>query len=407
MLRKRTRSFHKDRQMGHPTVSDSPGSESYYQSDVLGHSYESYSCFSVPGLLIGLSPNGLSDSESVRSPTSPLDIRVFSNLGKSSRSPRSLHKNWDSNKVGLSIIHSLDGDAKISGEVDLIPSSESKKILHGPQMRTKPPNFERYINSFEAPKSLPKSFAISPHSHLKSPLYKGSSDVIFEIGETLLKPESFGKIRSCSLDSCQSFPVLSGFTDHRTNMSSGNFCSWNKTSQVSSPQLIGGSANSNIFSHIRPNSMSVSIDSGSGYIDSLSASEIELSEDYTRVISHGPNPKTTHIFGDCILKCHSGDSSNYGKNEGNEFELSPSDTSSASLNPSDDFLSFCYSCSKKLEGKDIYIYRGEKAFCSLNCRSHEILIDEEIENSNSKPSENSPKSDDGEELFEPGILVVT
>ncbi|CAH2068016.1 unnamed protein product [Thlaspi arvense] len=31
--------------------------------------------------------------------------------------------------------------------------------------------------------------------------------------------------------------------------------------------------------------------------------EMALSEDYTCIISHGPNPKTTHIFGDCILDC--------------------------------------------------------------------------------------------------------
>uniref|UniRef100_A0A5B6ZVU4 Uncharacterized protein n=1 Tax=Davidia involucrata TaxID=16924 RepID=A0A5B6ZVU4_DAVIN len=34
----------------------------------------------------------------------------------------------------------------------------------------------------------------------------------------------------------------------------------------------------------------------------LSASEMELSEDYTCVISHGPNPKTTHIFDDCVVE---------------------------------------------------------------------------------------------------------
>ncbi|CAI0423413.1 unnamed protein product [Linum tenue] len=33
----------------------------------------------------------------------------------------------------------------------------------------------------------------------------------------------------------------------------------------------------------------------------FTAGEIELSEDYTCVISHGPIPKTTHIFDDCII----------------------------------------------------------------------------------------------------------
>ncbi|XP_042375252.1 FCS-Like Zinc finger 8-like isoform X1 [Zingiber officinale] len=35
---------------------------------------------------------------------------------------------------------------------------------------------------------------------------------------------------------------------------------------------------------------------------SISVSEMERSEDYTCVISHGPNPKTTHIFDNCIVE---------------------------------------------------------------------------------------------------------
>lgn len=36
-------------------------------------------------------------------------------------------------------------------------------------------------------------------------------------------------------------------------------------------------------------------------VRSLSVTELEKSEDYTCVISRGPNPKTTHIFDDCVL----------------------------------------------------------------------------------------------------------
>ncbi|CAM8919650.1 unnamed protein product [Rhodiola kirilowii] len=49
---------------------------------------------------------------------------------------------------------------------------------------------------------------------------------------------------------------------------------------------------------------------------------------------------------------------------------------------SSDFLSFCYSCSKELAGKDIYIYRGEKAFCSPSCRELEMEDDEKMEDTN-------------------------
>ncbi|XP_020587404.1 uncharacterized protein LOC110029441 [Phalaenopsis equestris] len=44
--------------------------------------------------------------------------------------------------------------------------------------------------------------------------------------------------------------------------------------------------------------------------------------------------------------------------------------------PAADFLSCCYLCRKKLQGKDIYMYRGEKAFCSMECRYEQIVTDE-------------------------------
>ncbi|XP_034894578.1 FCS-Like Zinc finger 13 isoform X2 [Populus alba] len=39
---------------------------------------------------------------------------------------------------------------------------------------------------------------------------------------------------------------------------------------------------------------------------------------------------------------------------------------------SKDFLSSCYLCKKLLEGLDIFMYRGEKAFCSPECRDNHI-----------------------------------
>ncbi|KAH7665589.1 Zf-FLZ domain-containing protein [Dioscorea alata] len=44
--------------------------------------------------------------------------------------------------------------------------------------------------------------------------------------------------------------------------------------------------------------------------------------------------------------------------------------------PALEFLKTCYLCSKRLEGKDIYMYRGEKAFCSKECRYQQITSDE-------------------------------
>ncbi|GKD68573.1 cyclin-dependent kinase 1 [Tanacetum coccineum] len=48
------------------------------------------------------------------------------------------------------------------------------------------------------------------------------------------------------------------------------------------------------------------------------------------------------------------------------------------------FLSTCHECNKQLHGKDIYMYRGEKAFCSIECRSMEIAKMEEEESMKKK-----------------------
>ncbi|KAJ0083648.1 hypothetical protein Patl1_30361 [Pistacia atlantica] len=91
--------------------------------------------------------------------------------------------------------------------------------------------------------------------------------------------------------------------------------------------------------------MFVSSGSGNGFIKALSGSEIELSEDYTCVITHGRRREVKETEG---LK------------------------SSTAPYPSVDFLSFCYTFRKELERKDIYIY-------SFDCCSQEISIDEEME----------------------------
>ncbi|KAK8511093.1 hypothetical protein V6N12_033374 [Hibiscus sabdariffa] len=105
---------------------------------------------------------------------------------------------------------------------------------------------------------------------------------------------------------------------------------------------------------------------------SFSASDMELSEDYTCVITHGSNPRTTHIFDDCIVETCCGVVSSKGEN-------------GSSYQP-ENFLSFCFTCRKNLSpGKDIYIYRGEKAFCSEECRYQEMMLEEGTE---------KPESDD-------------
>ncbi|TKY74662.1 hypothetical protein E2542_SST03425 [Spatholobus suberectus] len=419
MLRKRNRSVQKDQHhMSNLTLSEA-NSEHYSQSHhALGrNNIKGHSIFNVPCLFVGLGPKGLLDSDSVRSPTSPLDARVLSNLGNPVRKPRSSpheghQRSWDCCKVGLGIVESLEDCSRFSGKI--LQSPESKKVSLSPQMMIKAPNCQIHRDSLEASKSLPKDFCKAPFAPNRSVIHKGESEstVLFEIGESGPEHELFGRTRSCSLDSCSPLKALSGLTSSFSDSDTDNFAMKDVNIQVSSPpHFIGGSQNSNTFPPTKLNSNTLSICSSNEFIKSLSATEIELSEDYTCVISHGPNPKTTHIFGDCILETHSNAFKNHVKNEEKEKGVNHVSTRLGSPNPypSSDFLSFCHHCNKKLEeGKDIYIYGGEKAFCSLTCRAMEIMIDEELEKSNTNPPcENTPKPKLGELLFETGILSAT
>ncbi|KAL2320974.1 hypothetical protein Fmac_029943 [Flemingia macrophylla] len=97
-------------------------------------------------------------------------------------------------------------------------------------------------------------------------------------------------------------------------------------------------------------------------VGAVSWREMELSEEYTCVISHGRNPRTTHIFNNCIMV--------------ETYCSLPQNQNSHYASASANFLSFCYTCKKHLDQtKDIFIYRGEKAFCSKECRHQEMVLD--------------------------------
>lgn len=81
---------------------------------------------------------------------------------------------------------------------------------------------------------------------------------------------------------------------------------------------------------------------------------MELSEDYTCVITHGPNPKTTHIFDNCVVEesCFGVVGFSGARKEGGDDQIF------YSAFRSENFLSFCCTCKKNLEqGNDIYMYR--------------------------------------------------
>ncbi|ESW24990.1 hypothetical protein PHAVU_004G177700 [Phaseolus vulgaris] len=54
------------------------------------------------------------------------------------------------------------------------------------------------------------------------------------------------------------------------------------------------------------------------------------------------------------------------------FHASPLNTGTQFLFPTPHFLNSCNLCHKHLHGVDIFIYRGEKAFCSAECRETHI-----------------------------------
>ncbi|KAF8115879.1 hypothetical protein N665_0025s0322 [Sinapis alba] len=245
----------------------------------------------------------LSDYETAWSPTSPLELRLFSSLGNpfggssSLKSiPRMHQKSWDSGKVGLmSIVDSLDDHHTDSSRI-LLPSPDSKNMIFGSLM----------LRTGKNP------FAKAPPIHKDDKPSSCSGD---------------GNISVNNIDACQQ-----------------------------------------------------------GSLSEPVESEVEISEDYTCVISHGPNPKTTHIYGSQVLESIEQDEIKKGCCEDEKesiFVVAPLDLTTivdGELPPPNDFLSFCSFCSKKLGiGKDIYMYRGYKAFCSNECRSEVILLDEERE----------------------------
>lgn len=400
MLKKRSRSVQKDQYKGH-LMSDSP-SDSCLQLEKLGQKQKNTSFFSVPGLLVGFNVKGVSDSDSVRSPTSPLDYKAVSNLGNKKSGLNGSLKSWDCNKVGLGILEALDRVSNSSENV--VQSSGSRNILFGSQMRMMNMNIP---SSSEAPKSLPNNYAVFPQTGNDFPSPKfSSSETSCITGEMHSDPKPLRKFQSVLSDSSRSMSRLSGISYWNYDSSSENFYSEKKII----PGFLLTSKASNIDDTLgmKPSSLTISICSGNGLVGSLSASDIELSEDYTCIISHGPNPRTTHIFGDCVLDCHTNELLNFVNKKEEQGIGSPQAgqcSNSLPAYPSDGFLSVCFYCKEKLEeGKDIYMYRGEKSFCSCACRDQEMLAEEEIEKLEYDSPGNSPKSTCSDDIFAMGII---
>ncbi|XP_050219955.1 FCS-Like Zinc finger 14-like [Mercurialis annua] len=125
-----------------------------------------------------------------------------------------------------------------------------------------------------------------------------------------------------------------------------------------------------------------------------------LEEDYTYVTRHGDDNKSlTKVFYD-----HGGHNILFDS----RIESSSSSArlvDEVSLYPTSDFLSSCYLCKKKLQGRDIFMYRGEKAFCSMECRSSQIIVDERKEQCRSEVQRSADVST-ASPIFSTGILAI-
>ncbi|EOA21007.1 hypothetical protein CARUB_v10001342mg [Capsella rubella] len=299
----------------------------------------------ISGVFEGKCP---SDYDSAWSPTSPLDFRLFSGLGNpfggsSSRSIwKGKQKSWDSGKVGLSILHSLDDDHHSDSSRIVLPSPDSKNIIFGSLMRTGNPQKPQLL-------SQPFAKALLPKNDLPN--------VVFEIAHDVIDVVELRK---------------SGSVDAAYCLGAGNSSVNNNACQV--------------------------IKEAPGSLNERTESDIEISEDYTCVIQHGPNPKTTHFYGDQVMESveHNELKNSCCRNKKESiFAIAPPDlTTPIDVLPLNDFLSFCYGCNKKLGlGKEIYMYRGYKAFCSSECRAEEVYRDEEMEDEEAIKSVSSSDND--------------
>ncbi|CAK7345788.1 unnamed protein product [Dovyalis caffra] len=111
----------------------------------------------------------------------------------------------------------------------------------------------------------------------------------------------------------------------------------------------------------------------------------ENDESYTCVISHEGNNvnRETVYYGDKVCKFCIDSGGGFHVGSGLVYAAPPPvrppmDVAAAARREfwSKDFLSFCCLCNKQLQGRDIFMYRGEIAFCSPECRDDYIRIED-------------------------------
>ncbi|CAL5199166.1 unnamed protein product [Lathyrus oleraceus] len=132
-------------------------------------------------------------------------------------------------------------------------------------------------------------------------------------------------------------------------------------------------------------------------------SSMEEDEEYTYVTCHVPNKTFTKVYYDGEVRRQQGHNNN---NDVGVVRRSEPEPEPEPLFPTSNFLNSCHLCGKNLHGKDIYMYRGEKGFCSTECRSSQIMMDERKERCGSEAVELSSSPYTRGQIFSTGILAV-
>ncbi|CAA7407436.1 unnamed protein product [Spirodela intermedia] len=129
--------------------------------------------------------------------------------------------------------------------------------------------------------------------------------------------------------------------------------------------------------------------------------ETELSEGYTCVISDvGPPAVQKMVCSDDSV----GDG--WEPSSAGLFETPPPPAWPSLLPPPEDFLNRCFRCGKKLHGLDIFMYRGEKAFCSAECRCQQMVSEEQREKKMPFDCSMSPCSATAPLFFPAGVAAA-
>lgn len=238
----------------------------------------------------------------------------------------------------------------------VMDSSEIESAMSPTSILDNSKSSTAFVNPFWSDKNTKTTSRLSPQTSLEKKLKIDSKGVGLGIVDALNDEETN---HNNLLNKCDSRIVLFGsqlkiqipsvpnpvLSPTGSPKSPADFGIKTRNHQIKSPF---GSSNSGLETPSSPLTI----------VGCLSASEMELSEDYTCVISRGPNPKTIHIFGDCIVEDCCG-----------VVELSvPEKEPDCSLHSTDNILSFCYKCKKQLaEGKDIYMYRLANFLSTILC----------------------------------------